>query len=104
MRRYDVFLPITYNDGSLVEKEKFSQVENELLAMFGAFTVNSITAPYKGVWKYGGVEYRDDIVIFLVITEHDVSAEEFFLSYKEVLKERFQQLEILITYQEIHRV
>lgn len=104
MRRYDIFLPITYNDGTAIEPEKFSQVENELLAMFGALTVNSMTAPFKGIWRFGGVEYRDDVLIFLILAPDDLNTEQFFKSHKETLKERFQQKDILITYEVIHRV
>jgi hypothetical protein len=69
--------------------------------MFGAFTATSLLAPLKGVWKYGGVEYKDDIVVFHVVTPGDQITDKFFKSYKETLKERFKQLDILITKQVI---
>lgn len=30
-KRYDIYLPLKYNDGTEIEIEKYEQVENELL-------------------------------------------------------------------------
>jgi hypothetical protein len=34
-RRYEIYLPVHYNDGTPVEVEKFDRVERELVARFG---------------------------------------------------------------------
>ena len=46
--------------------------------MFGAITVSPLGAPYQGTWRYGGVEFIDDIVRIEIITKGDLSSNRFF--------------------------
>jgi hypothetical protein len=101
MRKYEIYLPIKYNDGTDIEPEKFRQVKIELSALFGGLTVSPMAAPFEGTWIHQGVEYRDIVIKFEIITSDDEKMEKFFKDYKETLKEVFQQKEILITIQEI---
>jgi hypothetical protein len=63
MKKYEIYLPLKYNDGREIEAEKIKQIREELIAVFGALTVSSQSAPYQGSWKYGGVDFIDDIII-----------------------------------------
>jgi hypothetical protein len=72
--------------------------------MFGAVTVSSLSAPYQGKRRYGGVEYIDDIIKMAVIVEGDTRTENFFKDFKEQLKELLQQLDILITAHDIRTI
>jgi hypothetical protein len=54
MKRYEIYLPLKYNDGKEIEPEKIKQIREELIEEFGALTVSSLSAPYQGTWKYGG--------------------------------------------------
>jgi hypothetical protein len=60
MKRYEIYLPLKYNNGSEIEPEKIKQIREELIAVFGALTVSSQSAPYQGTWKYGGVDFIDE--------------------------------------------
>jgi len=60
MKKYEIYRPLKYNDGSEIEAEKFKQIREDLIATFGALTVSSQSAPYQGTWKYGGVDFIDD--------------------------------------------
>lgn len=104
MKRYEIYLPLKYNDGKEIEAEKFKQIREELIAMFGALTVSSLFAPFQGRWKYGGVEFIDDIFKIEIITSDDRLAEKFFKNYKEHLKHFLEQIDILITEQEIKTI
>jgi len=104
MRKYEIYLPIKYNDGTDVEHEKFRQVKVELSALFGGLTVSPMAAPFEGTWIHQGVEYRDMVIKMEVVTSDDEKIEKFFRDYKETLKELFQQKEILITIQEIRTI
>lgn len=97
MRKYEIYLPLKYNDGKDIEPEKIKQIKQELVAKFGAITVSSLSSPYQGTWKYGGVEYIDDIIKVEIVTSGDRSAKGFLKSFKEHLKELLQQIDILIT-------
>ena len=44
LKRYEILLPLMYNDGTVIEKEKFDQTNEELLSEFGAVTFDSLMA------------------------------------------------------------
>jgi hypothetical protein len=38
MKKYEIYLPLKYNDGREIEAEKIKQIREELIAVFGALT------------------------------------------------------------------
>ena len=104
MKKFEIYLPLKYNDGEEIEPEKIKQVREELIAVFGALTVSALSAPFQGTWQYGGVEFIDDIVKIEVITAEDLKTNRFFKKYKGHLRELFQQVDILITVQDIRTI
>jgi len=101
MNKYEIYLPLKYNSGTAIEPEKIEQIQEQLMAVFGAITVSSFFAPFQGTWRYGGVEFVDDIIRIEVITKEEL---EFFKNFKRRLKRKLRQIEILITMQHIHTV
>jgi len=95
MRKYKIYLPLKYNDGKEIEPEKIKQIKEELIGMFGAITVSSRSSPYQGTWKYGGVEYIDDIIKIEIVTSGDKVTKKFLKDFKERLKESLRQVDIL---------
>lgn len=95
LKRYEILLPLKYNDGAEIEKEKFDQTHKELLEEFGATTFDSVVA--YGRWVYKGLVYEDQVLRFRVDTKSAKKSQAFFKKYKKVLKERFRQLDIWIT-------
>ena len=93
-----------YNDGKEIEPEKIKRIREELIAVFGALTVSSLSAPYQGSWKYGGVTFIDDIIKIEIITTDDRKVRTFFRSFKERLKRLLKQIDILITVQDIRTI
>jgi hypothetical protein len=89
---------LNYNDGALTEPEKFDQTAEELSDNFGAVTQDTVRI--TGSWKYGGVRYRDELVRFR-IDSNEPKAHVFMQTHKEILKSRFQQIDIWITAHEI---
>jgi hypothetical protein len=89
---------LTYNDGTLIEAEKFDQTREELCERFGGITQDTVRI--TGTWKYGGTRYRDELFRIRIDTT-DPSANRFLQAQKEVWKERFQQIDIWITAHEI---
>ncbi len=104
MKKYEIYLPLKYNDGREIEAEKIKQIREELIAVFGALTVSSQSAPYQGSWKYGGVNFIDDIIKIEIIAGSDRKIERFFKGYKEHLKRLLKQIDILITAQNIRTI
>ena len=101
-RRYEILLPIRYNDGSPVEEEKFARTRRELVAMFGALTKQPDT--FQGWWMHGGETYEDRNLRFIVDVEATPENRAFFAGLKETLKTRFRQIDIwMISYEiDIH--
>jgi len=104
MKKYEIYLPLKYNDGTEVEPEKLKQIRERLVAVFGAITVSPIAAPFHGRWRYGGVEYVDEIIRFEIITEEDFGSNLFFKNFKNQLKRSLRQFDILITVQNIETI
>jgi hypothetical protein len=93
--RYEILLPLKYNDGTPVEPEKFQETRRELVRRFGALTMDA--PPTSGLWISGGREYMDELMRFVVDAEATPDTDEFFRNFKERLKERFRQIEIWMT-------
>ncbi|HEU4344228.1 MAG TPA: hypothetical protein VFU31_21940 [Candidatus Binatia bacterium] len=104
MKKYEIYLPLKYNDGMEIEAEKIKKIREELIAVFGALTVSSQSAPYQGSWKYGGVDFIDDIIKIEIIASADRKTEKFFKEFKERLKRLLKQVDILITAQTIRTI
>ena len=100
-KRYEIYLPVRYNDGTEIEPEKFERVERELVERFGGVTSVQRQFPLRGVWKGEKQTYLDLVVIFTVIDLSGADVGEFFTSYKEKLKSSFRQEEVLITVHEL---
>jgi len=99
MKRYEILLPLVYNNGKKIEKEKFYIANQELVKKFEATTTDTIIA--TGSWVYKGVLYEDKLLRIRIDTEETKKSKDFFKKYKEVLKKRFKQYDIWITSYEI---
>jgi hypothetical protein len=97
-KRFEILLPLTYNDGTLIEPEKFDQTAEELSDRFGGITQDTVRI--TGTWKYGGTRYRDDLLRIRIDT-NDPTANAFLRAHKPIWRERFQQIDIWITAHEI---
>ena len=94
MKEYDLFIPLYYNDGRPIEPQKFQDLQQQLLDQFGGLTF--FPQPNEGLWTMAGVTYRDEIVIYRMITSNEQEARRFLSDLKEWLKEELRQEEILI--------
>jgi hypothetical protein len=99
MVRFELLLPLYYNDGRPIEKEKFLQTDEELVAQFGATSTDAVTV--SGRWMYQSTLYEDRLTRVRVDVEDLPANWEFFRSYKETLKCRFEQEDVWIT---AHRI
>jgi len=97
MRRYDIYLPLNYNNGKPIPATKITAICDELAETFGALTVSPLSAPYRGRWKYGGVEYVDQIVKVEILTSDDKVTKKYLKDFKHRLKKDLKQIDILIT-------
>jgi hypothetical protein len=99
VKEYDILVPLYYNDGSPIEAVKFQRLHTELLEHFDGFTF--CPQANEGFWKLGGVTYRDEIVIYRVLTGRVRAARHFLKRLKERLKRDLKQEEILIVERDV---
>ncbi len=98
--RYEILLPLRYNDGRPIEESKLDQTNLELVEKFSATTTDMIIA--IGSWKYRGTLFEDRLLRLIIDVQGSRSADGFFREYKETLKARFEQIDIWISSHEIN--
>ena len=94
MKEYDIFVPLCFNDGRPIEARHFQALQKRLLAFFDGLSF--FPQPVEGFWKMAHVTYRDEIVIYRVLTSRARLARKFLARLKEDLKRDLRQEEILI--------
>jgi hypothetical protein len=94
-RRFELLLPTKFNSGEIVPGELFADTLLELEQQFGA--VSSETQRIEGQWRHQGDLYRDESIRVFCDVPDTVENLQFFVDFKERLKERFQQLDIWMT-------
>jgi hypothetical protein len=94
-RRYEVLLPLRFNDGTPVPNELISETLQDLESRFGSVSFESQTI--RGQWTHQGESYRDDLVRVFVDVPDLPEHRQFFVDFKDRLKSRFQQLDIWVT-------
>jgi hypothetical protein len=94
-RRYEILVPLKHNDGRDVDGALIEQTRDELVAEFGAVTLSP--SPVLGVWTHEGRRYEDELMRLAVDVEDIGPHREFFTEFKQILLERFDQLDIYIT-------
>ena len=95
LRRYEILLPLRFNDGQPVPDDFVAETLLELEQRFGA--VSSETQTIPGLWRHQGESYRDDLIRVFVDVADEAEHRRFFLELKERLKARFQQIDIWMT-------
>ena len=94
-RRYELLLPLQFNDGKPVPDELFDETRLELELRFGALSVES--QQIRGQWVHQGRSYRDGMVRAFVDVPDTDENRQFFIDFKDRLVTRFQQLDIWVT-------
>jgi hypothetical protein len=94
-RRYEILLPLRFNDGQPVPWELVGETLLELRRRFSA--VSWETQTIRGMWEHEGTEFQDDLVRVFVDVPDLPEHRQFFADLKGHLKSRFQQLDIWMT-------
>ncbi len=94
-RRFEILLPLRFNNGQAIPGELTAQTLFELEQRFGAVSAES--QPIQGHWQHQGQTYRDDLTRIFVDVPDTPESIEFFRHFKSTLMERFKQLDIWLT-------
>lgn len=105
--RFELYLPLTYNDGRRIEDEKVDRMFTDLEDKFGGYT----TSPrFGGAANEGyylgddGKTYRDRVYIVMIDAPQEREVIRFFEQFRQKCKKRFNQTEIYITFHPIERI
>ena len=94
-RRYEILLPLRFNDQQPIPNDLLGETAIELRQQFGA--VSAETQIIRGVWQHEGESYRDELTRIFIDVPDTPENRQFFQEYKERLKARFRQLDIWLT-------
>jgi len=96
-RRYDLFLPVNFNDGRLVPKKFFDSLELRLLNRFKGFTAQRREFPLRGIWQGKLRIHVDRVIIVTIFDFRRHGSARFLAALKRDLLDQFEQEEILLT-------
>ena len=91
-RRFEVLLPLRFNDGRDVPGEWIAEAVLEIVDHFGAASYE--TQRVEGHWRHSGVLYRDDLVRVVVDVPDSVRNRQWMRQFKERWKVRLEQVEL----------
>ena len=91
-RRYEVLLPVRFNDGTDVPEELLGEAVNEIVAQFNA--VSFYKDAVEGRWRHGDAMYRDDLALVVVDVRDTVKNRKWMKTFKARWKARLDQLEV----------
>src|SRR3954471_13218854 len=102
MREFEVYVPLLYNDGRLIEPQKLNRLKARLVEAFGGLT--HFLQENEGLWKIGNFTYRDKIVILRVLSADIPKAHEYFSSLKHEMLQDWGQEDVLIIEREVRAI
>jgi hypothetical protein len=93
-RRFEVLLPLRFNDGREVPAEWLAEAVLEIVDQFGAASYE--TQKVEGHWRHGGILYRDELVRVVVDLPDSAKNRLWMKIFKSRWKARFEQIELWI--------
>jgi hypothetical protein len=96
-RRFEVLLPLQFNDGRDVPPEWLAEAVLEIVAEFGAASYE--TQRVEGHWRHADVTYRDNLVRLVVDVPDTAANRRWMKAFKQRWKVKLEQLELwLVSY------
>ena len=94
LRRFEVLLPLQFNDGRPVPEKLLGKAIREILDRFGAAT--SETQKLKGFWRHKGRTYHEQYSRTIVDVPDTARNRQWIREFKSRWKEKLEQLELWI--------
>ena len=94
LRRFEILLPLQFNDGSKVPRGLLTDATLELVAQFGALTYETQTV--EGQWTNEGVVYRDQLVKFVIDIQDDEVNRKWMRDFKRRWRTKLQQIDLWV--------
>ena len=93
-RRFEVLLPLQFNDGREIPADWLADAVLEVVDHFGAASYE--TQKVEGHWRHGGVLYRDNLVKIVADVPDSAKNRRWMKDYKSRWKARLEQLELWV--------
>ena len=93
-RRFEVLLPLQFNDGREVQPDWLADAVLEIAEHFGAASYE--TQKVEGHWRHGGVVYRDNLVRVVVDAPDSKANRSWMKDFKTRWKAKLEQLELWV--------
>src|SRR5581483_3537161 len=91
-RRFEVMLPLRFNDGQDVPLDWLGEAVLEIVDYFGAASYE--TQKVEGHWRHAGVLYRDDLGKLVVDVPDSAKNRRWMKDFKRRWKKRLGQIEL----------
>ena len=97
LRRFEILLPLQFNDGREIPPEWLAEAVLEIVENFGAASYE--TQKVEGHWRHQGILYRDNLVKIVIDASNEETNREWMREYKARWKAKLDQLELwLVSY------
>jgi hypothetical protein len=93
-RRFEVLLPLQFNDGREVPPERLAEAVLEIVDHFGAASYE--TQKVEGHWRHAGVLYRDNLVKVVADVPDSAKNRQWMKEFKGRWKTQLEQLELWV--------
>ena len=95
--RFEILVPLQFNDGREVPPEWLAEAVLEIVENFGAASYE--TQKVEGHWRQQGILYRDNLVKIVIDVSDEITNREWMREYKARWKAKLEQLELwLVSY------
>jgi hypothetical protein len=91
-RRFEVLLPLQFNDGREVPADWLAEAVLEVVDHFGPASYE--TQKVEGHWRRGGITFRDNLVRLVVDLPDTAESRQWMQQFKSRWKERLEQFEL----------
>jgi len=102
MKEYDLYVPLSNNDGTPIDAQKLKDLKKRLVDHFGGLT--HFPQENEGLWKVGAFTFRDKIVILRVLASDPLEAQAFFAELKKEMQRNCAQEDVLIVVRDVQTV
>jgi len=100
MREFEIYLPMATNDGTPVDPAAIQRIKDTLVRAFGGYT--HLDQRFEGVWRMGGVTFRDDVTIVRVLDDGTASFD--MTAFKTSIEKALAQEQVLIIARDVRVV
>jgi hypothetical protein len=91
-RRFEVLLPLEFNDGSPVPAQWLNEAVREIVEYFGAVTYE--TQRVEGLWHHEEMLYRDTLVRIVADVPDSTKSRRWMKEFKKRWRAKLKQLEL----------